>query len=72
MGLPTCLSKAIVVHTETPGLALMRQQRGGNNEVAWLAPLVTMGTSLTSCGKFSDDESEGRKDGQRDGDLSKS
>lgn len=42
------------------------QQRGGNDEVAQLAPLVTTGTSLVPCGKISDDKSEGRKEGQMD------
>ena len=51
---------------QTPGLALMRQRRGGNNKAARLAPLVTTGTSRVSCGKFSDDKSEGRKEGQTD------
>lgn len=46
----------------TPGLALLRQQRGGNKE----APLVTMVTSLVSGGKFSGDRSEGGQEGQMD------
>lgn len=53
-----------LAHMETPGPDLTRQQRGGNNEVAQLAPLVTTGTSLVPCGKFSDDKSESRKEGQ--------
>lgn len=38
-----------------------RQQRGGNNEVEQLAPLLATGTSLESRGRFSDDNPEGRK-----------
>lgn len=51
---------------ETPGLALMRQQRDGNEEKARPAPLVTMGTSLVSHRQFSGDKAEGRKAGQMD------
>jgi len=50
----------------TPGLAQTRQQRGGNNKETWLAPLVTAGTLLLSRGKFSDDKSDGREEGQMD------
>lgn len=42
------------------GCGSERQQRGGNSEVAQLAPLLAMGTSLVSRGRFSDDEPEGR------------
>lgn len=68
MGVPVCLSTVTltVAQTQTPGLALTRQQKGGNKEAARLAPLVTTGTSLVSRGKFSADKSEGRKEGQMD------
>lgn len=64
MGVPVCLSRVAVAQIKIPGLALMRQQRSGNNKVARLVPLVTMGTSLVACGKFSGDKSEGREEGQ--------
>lgn len=38
-----------------------RQQTGGNNEVAQLVLLLTVGTSLVSRGGFSDVKAEGRK-----------
>lgn len=59
-------SRVTLAHMGTPGPGLTRQQRGGNDEVAQLAPLVTTGTSLVPCGKISVDKSEGRKEGQMD------
>lgn len=48
--------------SETPDEAA----KGFNKEEARLAPLVTMGTSPVSWGRFLQDKSGGRKEGQRD------